>query len=120
MPLAIWRTPQRIAVGLAAALPPENRRQIGGGQILRERRGSASPVLNGLGNMMLLLVDQFTAPVFQLFGDGFDAAGLLNGLHLNLPGVVAAEVIFRHLHDGVRGVFVDALSEFPQHLDGSM
>jgi hypothetical protein len=42
MPTVIRRTSGRMAAGIAASLPVDIRRRIGGRKILRQRRGSAS------------------------------------------------------------------------------
>lgn len=50
-------------------------------------------------------------PVIELPGDGFDAGGLFDGLHVKLPGEVVAEARIGQLHGGMIGVGVDALRE---------
>ena len=80
----VRRTTQRIADGIAASLPPESRRKITGGQILRVRRGSASPVLNGLRYILLLLANQFVAPVRELIGYRIGALRLFHRIRPNL------------------------------------
>jgi len=81
-------------------------------QILRERRGKASSLLNGLRYILPPLLQQFVAPVCELLGDNLNTAGLFNGVHSDSSGIMFAQARFRHLHDGMGGVRVDALTEF--------
>ena len=114
------RTTQRIAVGVAASLPPGIRRRIGGGQILRERRGKASPLLNGLRDIFILLLNQFAAPVLELLGDGIRLLSLLPRIYRDLPKKLTCLNTARHLSNRTSGMVVDTKIEFPQHLDGGM
>lgn len=75
-------------------------------------RGSASPVLYRLRYILPPLLNEFLAPVFELFNDTFNAAGLFNCPHFNPTGVVIAQARIRQLHDGMGGVSVEALAEF--------
>ena len=51
-------------------------------------RSKACPVLNIMRNTLPPLLAQLVAPLLQLCGDGFNAGGLFNRSHFNVPGVV--------------------------------
>ena len=70
--------------------------------------------------MILLLVDQFTAPVFQLLGDVISTLRLLPRVHSNLSEELTCLTTTGHLSNRTSGVVIDALSEFPQHFDGGV
>ena len=69
-------------------------------------------------NTLPLLLQQLVAPVLQLRGDGFDAAGLFNRPHFDAPGVVSTEWRFRQLHHGMFGVGVETFAKLCEHFDG--
>ena len=81
-------------------------------QILRERRGKASSLLNGLRYILPPLLQQFVAPVCELLGDNLNTAGLFNGVHSDSSGVVVAHARFRRLQDGIGCGRVDSFAEF--------
>ena len=86
--------------------------QRGSRQILRERRGKASPLLNGLGHILLLFVEEFVAPVLKLFRDGIRPLRLLHQVDIDLSDEVSRLTAAGHLSDGTNGVFLDTLVEF--------
>ena len=106
---------ERLILRGYSACPP---RLIRGHQVLRSRRGKACPVLNMMRNTLPLLLQQLVAPVLQLRGDGFDAAGLFNRPHFDAPGVVSTEWRFRQLHHGMFGVGIETFAKFCEHFDG--
>jgi hypothetical protein len=65
-----------------------------------------------------VLLGEFVPPVFELFGDGLDAACLFDGSHFDLPGVTVAQAGVRQLHHRVCGVGIDAFTELSQDFDG--
>lgn len=101
-----------------AAIPPDNRRRFGGGKILRERRGKACLVLNGLRHIVFLLLNEFVPPVFELFCHCLNARGLFNRLVFRFRCIVVTQARVWQLGFEVGGVFVEALSEFIEHLNG--
>ena len=80
-------------------------------------RGSACPVLSGLRNILPPLLNEFVAPVLELLGDDFDAAGIFNGVHFDSSGVVITRTGFRQLQDGVDGRRIDAFTKFVKDLN---
>ena len=63
-------------------------------------------------------MQQLIAPALQLRGDGFNVAGLLDGSGFDVRGIIVAQLSMRQLCYGMSGVFIEALSELLQHLNG--
>lgn len=71
-----------------------------------------------MSDTLPLLLLQLIAPVFQLPGDGLDAADLLDAANLNVGGVTVVVLRFGQFHDGIGSAVVDAFTEHLQHFDG--
>ena len=69
-------------------------------------------------NGLVLLLQQLIAPALQLRGDGFNVGGLLDSSGFDVRGIIIAQLSMRQLCYGMSGVFIEALSELLQHLDG--
>ena len=64
-------------------------------KVLEKSRGNACLVLNMMRNTLPPILAQLVSPLLQLCGDGFNAGGLFNRAHFNLPGVVSTVCSFR-------------------------
>ena len=64
-------------------------------KVLEKSRGNACLVLNMMRNTLPPILAQLVSPLLQLIGDGFNAGGLFNRSHFNLPGVVSTVCSFR-------------------------
>lgn len=64
------------------------------------------------------LVEHLIAPVLQLRGDGFNAAGLFNSADFDASSVVSTGWRFRQLHHGMFSMGIEPFTEFGEDFDG--